>query len=600
MKTRAILFSIFLLSLTTAYAQLQLFTSDIQKGFRATEKSNYDKAIEIFQGVLKSDSGGVAANYGLAEVYFSKDYTGYNPVKAYPYILTAYTNFNKAGTKELNSLSKLDIDRTDLDVLKDNIDNELFSIAAAKNSADALSAFLAQYPESRNADDARELVAFYSTDTSKSAASLDEMIRSNPNDKKVKQMVHLRNMLAFQEAKAANTIEALSSFIQKYPDAEEAEEAKKALASLEFYEAKKLNTIAAYDTFLVRYPNAEEYNDVMTMRNQLAYIQVLEEQKKRDSEAIQEKDADIASKGIQLTIFLAGSIVLLLVAGLLYWSYSQKKKSNTAITLQKEIIEQKNKEIVDSINYAKRIQDSLLPQLSDIRKSLPDSFIFYRPRDIVSGDFYWFEQNETHTLIAAADCTGHGVPGSLVSMMGFNFLNQIVNEGHVSDPGEILNQLHIKISTTLNKENDANSRNLRDGMDIALLSIDHKTGEVGFSGAVRPLYYFDEEGLKTIRSGMYSIGGIKSLSEEPFVTHKIQPKGKATFYLFSDGYADQFGGPQGKKFKMKKLQELLESISPKTMDEQQREVERAFISWMGPLEQVDDVCMIGIRINGRR
>lgn len=596
MKTRiTLLFAFLFLTISSVNAQLNLFTSNIQKGFRATEKSNYDKAIEIFESVLQEDSVGIAANYGLAEVYFSKDYSGYNPAKAYPYISKADYAYKNASAKELQSLSKLDIDRSDVDILKDNIDDELFSQAAAKNSAEALNSFIAQYPDNKNIDDARELLAFYNTDSVKDASSLDEMIRNNPNDKKIKQMVHLRNMLAFQEAKAANTIDALRGFIQKYPDAEQVEDARMELATLEFYEAKKLNTIAAYDTFLVRYPNSEEYKDAMMLRNQLAYIQVLEDQKKADSAALLEKDADIESKGNQIAIFLAGSIVLLLLAGLLYWSYRQKQKSNVAITLQKEIIEQKNKEIVDSINYAKRIQDSLLPPLTDIRKSFPDSFIFYRPRDIVSGDFYWFEQTETHTLIAAADCTGHGVPGSLVSMMGFNFLNQIVNEGNINDPGEILNQLHIKISNTLNKDSAANT-SLRDGMDIALLSINQKNGEVYFSGAVRPLYYFDETGLKSIRSGMYSIGGIKSLSEEPFTSHKIDTKGKTTFYLFSDGYADQFGGPQGKKFKMKKLQELLESISGKSMEEQRKAVETAFVSWMGNHEQVDDVCMIGVRV----
>jgi serine phosphatase RsbU (regulator of sigma subunit) len=178
-------------------------------------------------------------------------------------------------------------------------------------------------------------------------------------------------------------------------------------------------------------------------------------------------------------------------------------------------------------------------------------------------------------------------------MIGFNFLNQLVNEMDLFDPGEILNSLHVKITQTLNKDAE---HGVRDGMDIALLCIDRAKNEINYAGAVRPLYYFDEEGMKTIKGGYYSIGGIKSLTEDPFVTYTIKPKGRAMFYLFSDGYADQFGGPQGKKFKIRKLQELLTSINNKSIDEQHREVEIAFTQWMGGHEQVDDVCVIGIRI----
>jgi serine phosphatase RsbU (regulator of sigma subunit) len=303
----------------------------------------------------------------------------------------------------------------------------------------------------------------------------------------------------------------------------------------------------------------------------------------------------IEKTGNWLNIVLIGLGLMLIFAFIIYRGYLQKKKSNREITLQKEIIEQKNKEIVDSINYAKRIQEAMLPSMEEIRKHLPETFVFFRPRDIVSGDFYWFAERGDRIFIAAADCTGHGVPGSLVSMIGFNILNQIVNEQGITEPGLILDDLHHRISMTLNKDNDSSMSAVRDGMDIALLSINRATREVEFSGAVRPLVYVDDDGIKSIRTGVYSIGGIKELHKDPYPTHKVQTKGKATFYLFSDGYADQFGGTQGKKYKMKKLQELLSNMSKQPLQKQQEMIEQEFAEWIGNHEQVDDICVIGLR-----
>jgi serine phosphatase RsbU (regulator of sigma subunit) len=359
---------------------------------------------------------------------------------------------------------------------------------------------------------------------------------------------------------------------------------------------KKTNTVEAYDKFLSEFPEAEEFHEATTLRNQLAYIQLLEQQKAKDSAVIQKSVETAEAQQFRINISIALFIVTLLGAVLLYRGYKIKKRSNIEITHQKEIIEQKNREIVDSINYAQRIQQSLLPSIEEIRKSLPEAFVFYQPRNIVSGDFYWFAQQDNRYYIAAVDCTGHGVPGAMLSMIGFNFLNQLVSEMNMTDPGKILDQLHARISQTLNKEGAVEGREMRDGMDMALLCIDKSANTFSFSGAVRPLYYVDEDGIKTIKGGYYSIGGIKSLTDEPFETYTVTPKGKANFYLFSDGFADQFGGPKGKKFKTKKFQELLLSLQDKQMHEQHNHIENVFREWMGNFEQVDDVCVIGIRV----
>ncbi len=595
MVHRLVLVLVFVLACSVANAQL--FSSDLQKGFKAVEKKNFDKALEFFSGELApGDSANAGANYGMALVYFSKDYPGYNVDKAYTYIVAAQAAFENISRKAAASLARVDVDKAKIDQLKEKIDDELFSVVVLENTPEAYEAFVAKYPNNSNVPTAKEMIEqlnFFKASSGNSEAAINKFILDNPNSKDVQKAVRIRNLLAFEKAKSANSAEAMKAFIEKYPGAEQLPEAWETLASLEFQEAKKTNTVAAYDSFLVRYPDALELPEATMLRNQLAYIQLLEQQKLRDSAELKEKDGDLVKQGRQINMFIVGSVVLLLLAGLLYYGYLQKKRSNQAITLQKEIIEQKNREIVDSINYAKRIQDSMLPLMSDIRQSLPELFVYFKPRNIVSGDFYWFARQGSKVYIAAADCTGHGVPGALVSMIGFNFLSELVNEKNITDPGEILNHLHSKIAQTLNKESD---RSIGDGMDIALLCIDNTSREIAYAGAVRPLYYVDEEGLKTIKGGFYSIGGIKSLTEEPFTTHVVSPKGKATFYLFSDGYADQFGGPNGKKFKMKKFQELLLSLSGRDMHEQHSGIENTFVQWMGHHEQVDDVCVIGVRV----
>ena len=586
-------------SFTASKAQLSLFSSDLQNGFKALEKGNYSKAIKYFNDVVKDDSSKLATNYGFAVIYFSKDYDGYDINKAIAYITKSLNNYEKLDEKQLTALNKLNIDRNKIEQLKLKIDDELFSNVVAENSIEAYNKFIADYPGNANVSKAKELkgqLLFYQSKSGNSPDAINDFIKNNPNSKDLKKAINMRNMLNFQKAKASNTVHALQEFIEKYPDASQREEAILALIAIELIEAKKSNTVEGYDNFLLKYPESEQAKEASMLRNQIAYIQLLEEQKNKDKIELRQQQLALETQSLRLNFSIIGSVLLLLLAGLLYRGYYQKKRSHKAITEQKEIIEAKNKEIIDSINYAKRIQESMLPMLSEIKKSLPESFIFYKPRNIVSGDFYWFTSHEDKLIIAAADCTGHGVPGALVSMIGFNFLSQLVNELNITEPGKILDQLHIRISHALNKDQDPEARGLRDGMDIALLSIDKKNSMVSYAGAARPLCYIDDEGLKVIKGGYYSIGGIKPLTGQPFPTYNITLKKNTNFYLFSDGFADQFGGNNGKKFKVKKLQELLLSIKDKKMNEQGKEIETSFINWMGDNDQVDDVCIIGLRI----
>jgi serine phosphatase RsbU (regulator of sigma subunit) len=590
---------IFILQFIFSGASAQLFSTDLQKGLKAFDNNNFDKAKEIFNEIIAKDSSDAGAHYGMAEIYFSRNFLGYSVTSAYKYISQARDAYSQQTKKQLAALSKAGVDQQKISSLAQKIDDELFSITVSKNTPQDYDEFIRLYPNNPNVSQARELkeqLSFYNASSGNSEEAMNNFIQSNPKGKGVEQAVRLRNLVAFQKAKATNTVKALEDFIAKYPDAAEVTDAKIALGTLRFDEAKKTNTVEAYDKFLSEFPEAEEFHEATTLRNQLAYIQLLEQQKAKDNAVIQKSVETAEAQQFRINISIALFIVTLLGAVLLYRGYKIKKRSNIEITHQKEIIEQKNREIVDSINYAQRIQQSLLPSIEEIRKSLPEAFVFYQPRNIVSGDFYWFAQQDNRYYIAAVDCTGHGVPGAMLSMIGFNFLNQLVSEMNMTDPGKILDQLHARISQTLNKEGAVEGREMRDGMDMALLCIDKSANTFSFSGAVRPLYYVDEDGIKTIKGGYYSIGGIKSLTDEPFETYTVTPKGKANFYLFSDGFADQFGGPKGKKFKTKKFQELLLSLQDKQMHEQHNHIENVFREWMGNFEQVDDVCVIGIRV----
>jgi serine phosphatase RsbU (regulator of sigma subunit) len=258
-----------------------------------------------------------------------------------------------------------------------------------------------------------------------------------------------------------------------------------------------------------------------------------------------------------------------------------------------ELIAEKNKEMTDSLNYARRIQAAILPKTEVITKIFPESFILYLPKDIVSGDFYSFAQKDNKIILAACDCTGHGVAGAIMSMIGSSLLNQIINEKGITDPAEILNQLNTGIIETL-KQNENSSH---DGMDVALCSFDLHTRELIFAGANRPLWFVRDNQLEVLKSDKFPIGGLQIEHNESFIDQKINLQKNDVIYIFSDGYADQIGGMLGKKLMTKKLKEVLLSIHEKPMKEQGAYLHQFIKDWMGgEFEQVDDLMVIGIRI----
>ncbi len=272
----------------------------------------------------------------------------------------------------------------------------------------------------------------------------------------------------------------------------------------------------------------------------------------------------------------------------------QKVDERTAeVIIQKEILETQNKEIRDSIHYAKRIQEAILPSQEEISKAFPDSFVLFKPRDIVSGDFYWFSEKNEKLIITVADCTGHGVPGAFMSMIGNTLLNEIVNEKEILNPDEILGQLRENIMKCL-KQTGADGEN-KDGMDIALCVFDKKTLELHFAGANNPLYVISNTDLLEIKGDKQPIGVYKG-GHKPFTSHQLSLKQGDCIYIASDGYADQFGGINGKKFKYKQMKDLLLSLSTQSMANQKQALNDSIEQWKGELEQVDDILVIGFRV----
>ena len=298
------------------------------------------------------------------------------------------------------------------------------------------------------------------------------------------------------------------------------------------------------------------------------------------------KDLKI-KKQKNFSIFLLTGFVSIFIFLLILFSQIKKiRKANSLLAYQK-------KQITDSIEYASRIQTAILPPGEYISKVIPDHFILYKPRDIVSGDFYWITHKDDKIVVAAVDCTGHGVPGAFMSMLGFAFLNEIVNKETELKASSILNQLRDYVKESLHqtgKEDEA-----KDGMDIALCIIDPAKLKLQYAGAYNPLYLIRNDDFISLKADRMPIG-IHIIEKESFTNHEIDIQKGDIIYIFTDGYIDQFGGPDSRKFKLTPFKEMLISIKDKTMSEQKEIMETEFDKWKGDRDQIDDVLVIGIKI----
>ncbi|MEM6298867.1 MAG: SpoIIE family protein phosphatase [Bacteroidota bacterium] len=289
--------------------------------------------------------------------------------------------------------------------------------------------------------------------------------------------------------------------------------------------------------------------------------------------------------------------------GLLGIFYSQNQVANIFqkriegllrnVRESREELQQQHEQMTASINYASRIQQAMLPDAGLIHRLFPENFIFYRPRDIVSGDFYWFGEENGQYLAAAVDCTGHGVPGAFMSMIGNDLLTELIREKKLTDPGEILTQLHLRVRSALRQGQTKN----RDGMDIALISYNPKAKILRFAGAKNPLLISENGGaIRRIKGDRAAIGG--TIKDFQFTTHTFELSAPTQIFLYSDGFQDQFGGKDKRKFFSKRFRELLGSLCSETPEVQCQKLETTFDNWLkeGNTEQTDDVLVIGIQL----
>lgn len=372
----------------------------------------------------------------------------------------------------------------------------------------------------------------------------------------------------------------------------------KALAMYELYVATKDSVLSE-----------QNHKEVVNQTYKYAYEKQAAADSVKAAEANKVKDALLAAEKAenkqhqleaeqqeQQKYYLFGVLALaLLFGGFIYNRFRVTRAQKNIIEEQKEQVdkafdelEEKNREILDSIIYAKRIQNAVLPPTKLVKEYLHDSFVIYQPKDIVAGDFYWLEHKDNKVLFAACDCTGHGVPGALVSVICVNGLNRSVREHGLTDPGKILDQTRELVISEFEKSEDE----VKDGMDISLVSLEGNLAK--WAGANNPLWIIRAGELLEYKPDNQPIG--KYAKPSPFTTHEIELKKGDTLYVFTDGYQDQFGGEKGKKLKAANFKKLLLSIQSETMDTQKQLIEDHFETWKGQFEQIDDICVIGVRV----
>lgn len=321
----------------------------------------------------------------------------------------------------------------------------------------------------------------------------------------------------------------------------------------------------------------------MNSKKDLAVLELKYQQEKKDKEDAIRLEAEAKEQKL-IYVFLSTILIIISVFSIFLFNRFR------TIRRQKKVIESKTKEIVDSINYAQRLQEAILPPQKLIKQLLPESFVLYRPKDIVAGDFYWLENFRNKIFFAAADCTGHGVPGAMVSIVCSNALTRCVKEFGIDEPGKILDKVReLVIQTFERSESD-----VKDGMDIALCCLEKEKMELKFSGANNSLWITRKKEMLIWNADHQPIG--KFEMAKPFTTHTVKLEKGDCIYLGTDGYSDQFGGDKGKKFKTANIKSLLLTISNRPLLDQNEILEMTFDTWKGDLEQVDDVCVMGVKM----
>ncbi|HIA37027.1 MAG TPA: hypothetical protein EYN89_09950 [Flavobacteriales bacterium] len=336
----------------------------------------------------------------------------------------------------------------------------------------------------------------------------------------------------------------------------------------------------------------------MKLKKKEQQIELLRTDSLYTSARVESQQTKLDKQDAERNMFLVAGALLILMIGSVTYAFLQIRRRNKLISAQKKkveqqkrIIETKSKDITDSIRYAEGIQKSILPTVKQVKRMLPDSFIWFKPKDIVSGDFYWVAENNDKVYFAVCDCTGHGVPGSLMSVVGTYLLNEAVNIKGISHPADIFEEVRRELKISLKQEGLEGEQ--RDGMDAVLCAWD-KNNKLEFAVAYNPLFHIRNGELMETKPDKQPVG-FHNIEEKPYAHHELTLEKGDTIYLFSDGYVDQFGGPREKKFMMKNFKKLLLSIQDKTMNEQKDILETTMAEWKGSTEQVDDILVMGLQ-----
>jgi serine phosphatase RsbU (regulator of sigma subunit) len=431
------------------------------------------------------------------------------------------------------------------------------------------------------------------------------------NPKGIARILHGKASLYYKQGKLREAVEySLKCLAIAKPAGffDETRQSSLMLYTIYRKQKKSPEALAMYELYIaMRDSGRYEENKKEIIKQQMIY----DFDKQRAADSIRVADAgrmrdeqynhEVARQRVYSYAGIGGALLMLALAGASFIAYKNKKRSNQLeserrhiIEKQKNEVERKNREISDSIHYAKQIQMAMLPSIPYFSELFSKrAFLIYGPRDIVSGDFYWYTEHNGKLFVAAADCTGHGVPGCLMSMISINMLNDSVHKERLDDPSDMLSYVNRNIKRALQKESDPNA--LRDGMDIVLCCFDFNNSVLSFAAANRPLCLIRNGELTEYKATKAAIGGLTSF-DQVFQRQELQLKKNDSLYIFTDGYADQFGGDKGKKMTTKRFKELLLSVQDKSIAEQGRAVADYFTFWAGKNEQVDDVLVIGIKV----
>ncbi len=357
------------------------------------------------------------------------------------------------------------------------------------------------------------------------------------------------------------------------------------------------NTVLAY----------KYYKEFISVKDSITNSQISEsienlrnsfevQQKAEQIEALEiEKAKERKLKNLLLFVSIFGAIISLGFIFSMWNRYKIKQKANEELEEKNKLVASINEKMTGSIRYGRRIQKALLASGDQLSNRFPESFIFLKPKDIVTGDFYWYADRGDEQIIAAIDCTGHGVPGAFMTVFGYSLLNKIVNNDKITEPSEILEALGLEVMRLFQTKDEGQI--IQDGMDMALVKINRATKELQYAGANRPMVLHTKDGQQYVREDKVGLGGKTMIQRgKSFNTHTHNYETGDTFYIFSDGFQDQFGRPEGRKFMSKRFRTLLDDIQPLSMRAQEEELNKVLRDWMGEEKQTDDMIVIGVRL----